>query len=165
MKKVIYTLFSILFLSTWANAQVTSSLIMNPNPPTVALDWLKEPQPIKLLVTNTSNSDLRGIRAVVDVKNVLTGAQVISSTYQKGIPIDVPKMGTKMFFGTDLFNQNSFDVNTSQINLTSGSIKPGNYRICIKLVTSQGVEVTQFACANFQVTEFQEPILQLQYHK
>ena len=155
MKNIIYTVFFIFFCHSWLNAQ-TLVLNMSKNPPPAALDWLKNPQPIQLIVTSPVNFGQAKIKAVV----TKGGRTVITTKLQSTLPIII-RQGTKIYYGTDFWNQNSFNIVASEANITSGKLKPGDYQICVSLVNpiNGAVINNATACANFQVTEFQEPTL------
>lgn len=140
-------------LKLTSQAQVIQ-LLMDRNPPPIAYDWLKNPQPIKIIITSPTALGYMKVKVLVTRQ----GRNVITTNLNSALPIYVGA-GTKYFLGTDLWTANSFNVSFSDINLTSGKLKPDDYQICVTLVTNSGTPVGNLSCSNFQITEFQEPTL------
>jgi len=151
-----YILIAVLLLAKFTLPAQVIQIIMNPNPPAVALDWLKSPYPVRYIIT----SSVAGA-GPYKVQGIVTksGKTILTTNLQNTKAITL-RMGANSFLASDFWDRSSFSgVSFSDLNVTNGKLKPDQYNICVNLVDANGQKVGTSSCANFQITDFQEPTL------
>lgn len=165
MKYIFYILFIIVSFNIHLEAQ-TYSLMMHPYPPTTPADWLKEPQPISLIINNPFGQN-KGARAKISVRVTKGGQTAVTNDIALTPEFIIPSSGSLTLKGTQLLNESCLNVVPSLLDITSGSLKVGDYQICVKIVTPTGTPLgtsTQEDCKPFTITEYQEPTLTYPYN-
>ncbi|MFZ4798048.1 MAG: hypothetical protein ACOYMA_11170 [Bacteroidia bacterium] len=150
-----YLLLAILILTKFTLSAQVIQLIMSPNPPTVALDWLKTPPPVKIMIFSIAAG-----AGPYKVQGVVTKAgKTVMTTNLNNTRAVTLNLGANYYVASDFWNSNSFDVSFSDLNIISGKLKPDQYNICVSLFNANGEQIGASSCANFQITDYQEPTL------
>jgi hypothetical protein len=150
-----YILIIALLLSKFTLKAQVIQLLMNPNPPTLASDWLKSPYPVKFIII----SPVAGAGPFKVQGIVSRGGSPIITTKLEFTNSVILSKGTNLYKASDFWTINSFDLGFSDINFTTGKLKPDVYSICVNLIDANGQKVGSTSCSNVQITDYQEPTL------
>lgn len=159
------------FLLTSLYAQsITFTMAMQAYPPQIPLDWLKIPSPITITVINTSpNASNDPLKFLVTVKK---GDKVAIKTKLENVYEFYVNPGPNSINLNDIWDQGSFEIDNSLIDITSGRLLPAspfsnpssNYDICVELFEDKGLgynKIGQSICRTFYVAVPNEPIANL----
>lgn len=133
--------------------QTINYTIVN-NPPSQVAEWIKDPQPFSIQIT--SPSAMTGIRVITEVKK--SGATVVTTNSSSVFPVSL-NAGLNLFKGEDVWNPFCFNIDYSNVDVTSGQLKAGDYEMCLWMLNDQFQQVGNISCHNFKVTQFSEPTL------
>ncbi|MBI1306966.1 MAG: hypothetical protein GC181_10225 [Bacteroidetes bacterium] len=150
-------IFSLIIGRTSAQQITSVQVFVATSPPPLALEWLKDPSVLRVMIINSLQTSSRiRVSAVVDK----SGTRAVTASWTKSKIVDL-NPGVNIFYINQLWDNNSFDVNLSAVNLASGKLYPGSYNICVTVHNPNGIELSSKACASFLLTEYQEPTLLL----
>ena len=170
-KKVVKLLSILLFngfLIVSLHAQtLTMNMTMLTNPPQRPLDWLNAPSPITIKVSNRSVSQSFPLKILVTVTK---GGQNAITSNLEGVAEFKVGPGVTTINLRDIWTEQSFTINNSLIDITSGKLLPAspfsipasNYEICVQLYERNSFKgfksVGPQICNNFNIAEHSEPI-------
>ncbi|MFZ4797554.1 MAG: hypothetical protein ACOYMA_08660 [Bacteroidia bacterium] len=155
------------FLLTSLHAQSPMfTMTMQAYPPQRPLDWLNAPSPITITVMNPTLTSSLPLKFLVTVTK---GGQNAITSNLVGVTEIRAGRGATIINLRDIWDENSFTVNNSLVDITSGKLLPAspfsrpasNYEICVEMYEFKFLKYQKIGssiCRTFNISEQGEPI-------
>jgi len=145
------------FFCTAVTAQFTVNLLLNSRPPAYLSDW-NSPLAGQLLVTYNGASQTARVKLAAQLQDASgTTIAVSNNTTAQLISINTGANIIRIDRVLQLENM-QFKGGANSLS-TSGKLAAGNYRLCVQLVTIDGVPITEPQCKPFTQLNYQLPFL------
>lgn len=161
MKSIIkkYTIIVLLglFFCNPVAAQFTANLILNSRPPAYLSDW-NSPLAGQLLVTYNGAAQAARVKLASQLQDA--GGTIITISNNATAQLVSINPGANIIRIDRVLQLENMQFKAGANSLaTSGKLEAGNYRLCVQLVTIDGVPITEPQCKPFTQLNYQLPFL------